>query len=311
MAGGERTTRTARSPALFILAISPSSQLRAKADLDLIFLFGHSLPSLSKTLREGKNGQKYISSLGYVDRFFSGRFAIRIDDDLVKEFKLERKRAGAANVSINRSLSLLRRMFNLAVENKKFTAERIPTFKMFPEPDARTGFLDYADFAQLRQALPERLRPEGFRLRPPFGTSGRLPVARGQVVDQTRNTAREGAHGGALPTFRGRPDRGASARAATHNQNFTLPGTPVAHRSGALDDASGGRLLRDHLGLRRGRRQSVAELRFDESPQHRPAKERGQNSECSQHLRFRHFRLLPWNLEKLGYGCGLDYSLRC
>lgn len=115
-----------------------------------------------RSLRVGKDKdgkpRRYVSNLNQLDSFFRGYRAIRMDTDKVEAFRLDRKRAGASGVLINRSLSLLRRMFHLAVEKNHLRPEHVPVFKMFQEPK-RKGFVDRVDFQKLRDALPERLRP--------------------------------------------------------------------------------------------------------------------------------------------------------
>jgi site-specific recombinase XerD len=69
-----------------------------------------------------------------------------IDTCLIDEFILDRQRKGAANGTVNRTLNLLRRMFNLAVEKKKLRAEQVPKFRMLKEAKPRSGFLEPEDF---------------------------------------------------------------------------------------------------------------------------------------------------------------------
>jgi integrase len=58
---------------------------------------------------------------------------------------------------VNRELALLRRMFNLAVEDGRLrTAPHFPMLKEAPPP---RGFFEYGEFQRLRQELPEYLRP--------------------------------------------------------------------------------------------------------------------------------------------------------
>jgi integrase len=108
------------------------------------------------TARDGET--KYIGHLKHLDEFFRGRHALDIDARLIDEFILERQRAGATNGTVNRTLNLLRRMFHLAVDQKKLRSDQVPKFKMLKEARPRSGFLEPEDFPHLRQELPEYLR---------------------------------------------------------------------------------------------------------------------------------------------------------
>lgn len=112
-----------------------------------------------KSLHTAKNGTKYIYSLSHLDNFFGPTVrALAIKVPLIETFKDARKEKGASNVSINRSLSLLRQMFSVAVEKTGFPLDRVPKITMLAEPPARKGFLEYDAFFGLREALPEYLR---------------------------------------------------------------------------------------------------------------------------------------------------------
>lgn len=110
-----------------------------------------------KWLRRDKEGQSYILGVSHLDDFFSGYRAVDISTDRIREFIKGRQEDGAANGTINRSLALLRRMFNLAVEEGKL--RDVPHFPMLKEAPPRRGFLEYTAFQKLRMELPEYLRP--------------------------------------------------------------------------------------------------------------------------------------------------------
>jgi integrase len=65
-----------------------------------------------------------------------------------------------ANATINRELATLRYAFSVAVENRRISRDHPPGFKsvMLPEADPRQGFVEPAEFARLRDALPAYLR---------------------------------------------------------------------------------------------------------------------------------------------------------
>jgi integrase len=109
-----------------------------------------------KWLRKGKDGKPYICGISTLDGFFEGFRAVDITTDRLREFIRKQQDGGAANGTINRTLALLRRMFNLAVQDSKL--RDIPYFPMLKEAPPRKGFLEHADFLRLRSELPEYLR---------------------------------------------------------------------------------------------------------------------------------------------------------
>jgi integrase len=69
--------------------------------------------------------------------------------------KLQQERL--PNATINRSLTLLRRMFRLAFEDGRLWA--IPHFPMLKENNVRKGFVVHDQYILLRDALPDYLKP--------------------------------------------------------------------------------------------------------------------------------------------------------
>jgi len=82
---------------------------------------------------------------------------MNITTDLLRDFIRMRHETGAANGTINRELSLLRPMFNLAKMDGKL--RDMPYFPMLQEAALRKGFLEHSSYQKLRQELPEYLRP--------------------------------------------------------------------------------------------------------------------------------------------------------
>jgi integrase len=108
-----------------------------------------------KWLRLDRDGNPYLCGISHLDDVFSGQRAQTITTSSIRKFIEKRQADGASNGTINRELALLRRMFNLAVEDG--TLRTAPHFPMLREAAPRKGFLEYADFQRLRQELPEYL----------------------------------------------------------------------------------------------------------------------------------------------------------
>jgi len=79
--------------------------------------------------------------VAHLDDFFGGQRALGLTTGRIREFIANRQADGASNGTINRELALLRRMFNLAVEDG--TLRTIPHFPMLKEAPPRKGFLEY------------------------------------------------------------------------------------------------------------------------------------------------------------------------
>ena len=90
--------------------------------------------------------------------FFEGRRATDITTSLVREYISHRLGVGAANATINRELSALKRMFSLAGQSTPPKVSQVPFIPMLRENNTRKGFLEHEQFLALRKALPENLR---------------------------------------------------------------------------------------------------------------------------------------------------------
>jgi integrase len=109
-----------------------------------------------KSLRRDKGGKPYLDKVARLDAFFSGYRASDIDADLIRRFTKDQQGRGLANGTINRSISGLRRMFNLALEDG--TLREIPHFPMLKEATPRQGFFEREQYEALSAALVDYLR---------------------------------------------------------------------------------------------------------------------------------------------------------
>ena len=92
--------------------------------------------------------------------------AVKMDSGTIRAYIEKRKqpdtsreRGPAANATINRELSLLRRAFNLAAKEDPPRVGRVPKIPKLEENNVRTGFFEDREYAALLLALPEHLRP--------------------------------------------------------------------------------------------------------------------------------------------------------
>ena len=75
----------------------------------------------------------------------------------VQSYIEARMSEGAANATINRELSALKRMLNLGAKQHPPKVDRVPHIPILTEDNARQGFFVYGDFIALRSALPSHL----------------------------------------------------------------------------------------------------------------------------------------------------------
>ena len=87
---------------------------------------------------------------------FRNRRLAEIRTDTVRLYVAARQLEGAANATINRELSALKRMFSLAVQAGKLHAK--PHIPMLREDNIRTGFFEHQQFTAVRDHLPPALR---------------------------------------------------------------------------------------------------------------------------------------------------------
>jgi integrase len=97
-----------------------------------------------------------LGSIKHLRRCFGLSAARAITTDAVRRYVRQQQDEGAANGSINRELALLKRAFNLAVNDERLSSA--PHIPMLAEAVPRQGFLKYGDFISLRSELPEHLQ---------------------------------------------------------------------------------------------------------------------------------------------------------
>jgi integrase len=109
-----------------------------------------------KSLRRDGEGKPHLDKVARLDSFFTGYRADEIDTELIRKFIVDQQAKGLSNGSVNRSLSALRRMFNIAVQDG--TLRHKPHFPMLAEAAPRQGFLEREQYETLGDCLPDYLR---------------------------------------------------------------------------------------------------------------------------------------------------------
>jgi len=116
----------------------------------------------------GKKSEERLKiSIGHLEKYFDGFKADQISTSDIKNYIAERlkekehpttkRKYKPANGTINRELTALRRMLNLAAQDGKIN--RVPFFPMLKESAPRQGFFEHDEYLSILAALPVHLRP--------------------------------------------------------------------------------------------------------------------------------------------------------
>ena len=109
------------------------------------------------------NGKSTLAKAKRIVRYlleeFEGVSAGNVTTPRIKRYIEKRLDKGLSNASINRELSAIKRMYNLAAKCTPSKVAHVPYVPMLKENNIRKGFIEYEDFLALKEALPEYLKP--------------------------------------------------------------------------------------------------------------------------------------------------------
>jgi len=106
--------------------------------------------------RDNRSADTLTHRLKPLRVFFAMMQAADITERTLDRYKAERLAVDIAKSTINRELAVIRRAFKLATKGKAklVSPNSVPAIEMYPENNAREGFVEYTDFLALVRALP-------------------------------------------------------------------------------------------------------------------------------------------------------------
>src|SRR5215469_10770001 len=106
-------------------------------------------------VNERRSTRRLNDYLIHLAAYFGGLKATSITTERIKGYITKRREQGAANGTINRELSCLKRMFRLAAQDTPPKVVQVPHIPMLEEHNVRSGFFTYEEFLAVRGALPD------------------------------------------------------------------------------------------------------------------------------------------------------------
>jgi integrase len=106
-----------------------------------------------------KSQERAEASLKHLKRHFGDFRVPDITTPEIQTYIENRLEDGAANGTINRELSALKRILNLGARQYPPKVNRVPFIPMLKEKNVRKGFFKHQEYLALLKALPSYLRP--------------------------------------------------------------------------------------------------------------------------------------------------------
>jgi integrase len=109
-------------------------------------------------INQRKSLDRAERSIKQLKKYFEGYRVSDITSPKIEVYIETRLEEGAANATINRELSALKRMLNIGARQTPPKVDRVPYISMLKENNTRKGFFEHAEFVALRDELPDYLK---------------------------------------------------------------------------------------------------------------------------------------------------------
>jgi len=113
--------------------------------------------SISKT--EKRSWRRDEQIVEHLLKSFKDKLLIHIKPADIEIYKTKRKKDGVSGSTINRELAGLKRIFNIAIKNKKVRYNPVKDVNFFPEPPPKTRYLSVEEINKLLRVCSENIKP--------------------------------------------------------------------------------------------------------------------------------------------------------